>query len=322
MSEQRNSRQMDSDQQTAPQNLEAEVLRKIGRNLLIFQQIEYMLKRILGNSRMHGYVHELAINKENRVNGIQKDMLGLLIQRYIDEILSDANEEQQGPQELSGPWLFFSFKFTGDDKFYELQCRNFELVREERNQLVHQFLPYWRTDSPEQLSIVCEYLDEQRQKILPTWEHLKSVVETMHQAFQEHASHFASEEFNQCLNLMLLQGSPLIQLFCDISTRISRADGWTCLARAGQLVHEEAPNEVAKMKAKYGYDSFKKLLVASKCFEIFDEPLPNGRFRTFYRLRDINLHQSHNESGKTRRIQLITEINSSNNSINDSNTTG
>ena len=166
-------------------------------------------------------------------------------------------------------------------------CRNLELVREERNQLVHHFLPYWRPDSPKQLSTACEYLDEQREKILPVWEHLKSIVETMHQALQEHASHFASEEFNQCLNLMLLQGSSLIQLFCDISTRISRADGWTCLARAGQLVHEEAPDEVAKMKAKYGYDSFKKLLVASECFEILDEPTSNGRFRTFYRQRSV-----------------------------------
>lgn len=312
---------MNPDQQTTFQNLEDEVLRKIGRNLLIFQQIEYILKRILSNSRVQGYVHELADNKERRVNGIQNDMLGLLIQRYVNEILSDPDEEQHRPQDLSGPWLFFSFKITGDDKFYELQCRNLELMRKERNQLVHQFLPYWRTDSPEQLSIACEYLDGQRQKILPTWEHLKSVVETMHQALQEHASHFGSEEFNQCLNLMLLQGSPLIQLFCDISTRISRTDGWACLARAGQLIHDEAPDEVDKMKAKYGYGSFKKLLVASECFEILDESLPNGRFRTFYRLRDINLHQSHNESGKTRRIQLITEINSSNNSINDSNTT-
>src|SRR5690606_12059438 len=98
-------------------------------------------------------------------------------------------------------------------------------------------------------------------------------------------------------------------------------DGWVCLAYAGRLAHKNAPDDVANMKTRYGYRSFKKLLVASECFEIFDEPLPNGRFRTFYRLRDINLHQSHNESGKTRRIQLITEINSSNNSINDSNTT-
>ena len=275
---------MDSNQHTAPQNPKDEVLRKIGRNLLIFQQIEYMLKRILGNSRVQGYAHELADNKERRVNGIQKDMLGLLIQRYVDEILSDPDEEQHGPSDLSGIWLSFSFKTNGDNAFYKYQCQNLELVREERNQLVHDFLPYWRPNSPEQLSTACEYLDEQREKILPAKEHLKSVFETMHQVLQEHAGFFASEEFSQHLNLMMLQGSPLIQLFSDITSRISRSDGWTCLARAGQLIHDKAPDEVAKMKAKYGYDSFKKLLAASECFEILDEPTSNGR-RTFYRLR-------------------------------------
>ncbi|WP_146159096.1 OST-HTH/LOTUS domain-containing protein [Nitrosomonas aestuarii] len=321
MSEQRNSRQMDSDQQTAPQNLEAEVLRKIGRNLLIFQQIEYMLKRILGNSRVQGYVHELAINKENRVNGIQKDMLGQLFQRYKDEILSNPDEEQQGPSDLHKPWISSCFKTIGDNDFYKHQCQSYEMVREERNKLVHNFLPYWRPDSQEHLIEAMSYLDGQRERILPVWEHLKSVYENFKRAMQMHANLWASKELSQQFELMWLQISPLVNLFCDIASRNAGADGWVCLAYAGRLAHKNAPDDVANMKTRYGYRSFKKLLMASEYFEIFDEPLPNGRFRTFYRLRDINLHQSHNESGKTRRIQLITEINSSNNSINDSNTT-
>ena len=300
MLEQRNSRKMDSDQQTAPQNLETEVLRKIGRNLLIFQQIEYMLKRILGNSCVQGYVHELANNKENRVNGIQKDMLGQLFQRYKDEILSNPDEEQQGPSDLHKPWISSCFKTIGDNDFYKRQCQSYEMVREERNKLVHNFLPYWRPDSQE---------------------HLKSVYENFKRAMQMHANLWASKELSQQFELMWLQISPLVNLFCDIASRNAGADGWVCLAYAGRLAHKNAPDDVANMKTRYGYRSFKKLLMASEYFEIFDEPLPNGRFRTFYRLRDINLHQSHNESGQTRRIQLITEINSSNNSINDSNTT-
>ncbi|SFL24836.1 hypothetical protein SAMN05216302_104715 [Nitrosomonas aestuarii] len=276
---------MGSDQQITSQKPTDEVLRKIGRNLLIFQSIEYMLKIILGNSRLQGYVHELTDNKEHRAYGIQKDMLGILIQRYVNEILSDPDEEQHGPQDLSSPWLFSAFKISGDEKFYEFQCRNLELVRKERNQLVHHFLPYWQPDSREQLIVASNYLDEQREKILPAREHLKSVFETMNQIFQEQVDFFASEEFGQHFNLMMLQSSSLIQLFCNISTRINRADGWTCLAHAGKLVHEEAPDEVSKMKAKYGYGSFKKLLVVSKCFELFEDSMPSGGFRTFYRLR-------------------------------------
>jgi hypothetical protein len=313
---------MNREKLTTQQNLKDEVLRKIGRNLLIFQKIEGLLKMILNESRIHGYVHELADNKEQRVNGIQKDMLGQLFQRYKDEILSNPDEEQQGPSDLSGPWISVSFKTTGDDDFYERQCQTYEMVREERNQLVHHFLPYWQPDSLEYLIVANDYLDEQRKKILPVWEHFKSVYEKFNQIRQMHANLLASNEFNQQFELMWLQASPLINLFRDIAIRIARADGWVCLAHAGSLAHKQMPDDVANMKTIYGYSSFKKLLIASKCFEIFDEPLPNGGCRQFYRLQDINPHHSENESKKSRRIQVITENNSPNNPGNVSNTIG
>ena len=313
---------MDQEKQTTEQNLKDEVLRKIGRNLLIFQQIESLLKMILGDSRVHGYADELVVNKEQRVNGIQKDMLGQLFQRYKDEILSNPDEEQQGPSDLSGPWISVSFKTTGDDDFYERQCQTYEMVREERNQLVHHFLPYWRPDSSEHFILTSDYLDEQRKRILPVWEHFKSVYERFNQTRQMHANLLASNEFNQQFELMWLQVSPLINLFRDIATRIARADGWVCLAHAGSLAHKQMPDDVANMKTIYGYSSFKKLLMASECFEIIDEPLLNGRYRPLYRLQDINPHHSENESKKPRRIQVVTEINFPNNPVNGFNTIG
>ena len=82
------------------------------------------------------------------------------------------------------------------------------------------------------------------------------------------------------------------------------------------------PDDVANMKTIYGYSSFKKLLMASECFEIIDEPLLNGRYRPLYRLQDINPHHSENESKKPRRIQVVTEINFPNNPVNGFNTIG
>jgi len=313
---------MNQEKFTTQQNLKDEVLRKIGRNLLIFQQIEGLLKMILGESRVNGHVHELADNKAQRVNGIQKDMLGQLFQRYKDEILSNPDEEQQGPSDLSGPWISVSFKTTGDDDFYERQCQTYEMVREERNQLVHHFLPYWRPDSSEHFILTSDYLDEQRKRILPVWEHFKSVYERFNQTRQMHANLLASNEFNQQFELMWLQVSPLINLFRDIATRIARVDGWVCLAHAGSLAHKQMPDDVANMKTIYGYSSFKKLLMASECFEIFDEPLLNGRYRPLYRLQDINPHHSENGPKKPRRIQVITEISYPNNPVNGFNTIG
>lgn len=276
---------MDREQHITPQNLKDEVLCKIGRNLLIFQQIEGLLKMILGNSKVQGYARELALYQEQRINGMQKDMLGQLISRYFAEILSPSDKEPQGPRDLAEPWLSSSFKITSDDIFAKAQLEAFEMMREERNQLVHRFLPYWELNSPENLPLASDYLDKQREKILPVWEHLKSVAETMHQARQMLAGYMASNEFGQQLELLWLQQSPLIQLFCDIATQIGRSDGWTCLAHAGKRVHMQLADDVAQMKARYGHHSFKKLLIASDLFEIWNKALPYGGFRTFYRIR-------------------------------------
>ena len=61
---------MNQEKALTPQNLQDEVLRKIGRNLLIFQQIEGLLKMILGNSQVQGYARELAFKQEQRINGM------------------------------------------------------------------------------------------------------------------------------------------------------------------------------------------------------------------------------------------------------------
>lgn len=207
------------------------------------------------------------------------------MQRYFDEILSSPDDEPQGPHDLAEPWLSCSIKITGDVAFAESQIQAFEIVREERNQLVHHFLPYWQPDSPENLILASDYLDKQREKILPVWEHLKSVAGTMHQARKMQARYMASDEFTQQLELLWLQQSPLIQLFCDIAMQIGRSDGWACLAHAGKLVHMQLADDVAQMNAAYGHHSFKKMLIASNLFEIWDKALPHGGSRTFYRIR-------------------------------------
>ena len=125
------------------------------------------------------------------------------------------------------------------------------------------------------------YLDKQREKVLPVLEHLVSVVNTLQKA----ASLMASDDVTRNIELQWLQISPLINLLHDIASQICRSDGWANLAHAGKLARIQMPDDVANMKEIYGYDSFKKLLIASELFEILDGPLLVGGVRTFYRVR-------------------------------------
>lgn len=272
---------MDETKQSTQQTLKDEVLLKIGSNLLLFQQIEGLLKLLLGNSQVQGTTSDMIANQEQRIEEMQGQMMGLLVKKYVEEILSEPDEFLQEPKDLSLPWISFSFRTTGDNEFYETQRKTLKLVVDERNKLVHHFLPRWHPDSPDHMTDAIGYLDKQREKVLPVWEHLVSVVNTLKKA----ASFMASDEVTRNFELQWLQISPLINLLHDIASQICRSDGWANLAHAGKLVRIQMPDDVLNMKEIYGYDSFKKLLIASELFEILDEPLPVGKVRTLYRVR-------------------------------------
>ena len=76
------------------------MLRKIGRNLLLFQQIESLLKLLLANYRVQSTADGLTTDHERRRDRVQKQMMGLLVEQYIDDILSDAGEAPPEPTEL------------------------------------------------------------------------------------------------------------------------------------------------------------------------------------------------------------------------------
>lgn len=87
---------------------------------------------------------------------------------------------------------------------------------------------------------------------------------------------------------MWLQASPLVALLSDVATQIQRKDGWTYLAQAGDLAAKNLPEEVKALKERYGFKTLKKLLAGSEMFDIFDEPLSGGRFRTLYRKKEMH----------------------------------
>jgi hypothetical protein len=276
---------MDETTEDEQQSLNNEVLRKIGRNLLLFQQIEALLKHLAANSQVDGSLSDLKERQARLQEKVQKQMMGQLIDHYVGKTLAAPDAEPQGLKDISEPWIRTTFVIEADAQFREQQSEHIKLMLAERNDFVHHFLPRWRPDSLAQMMDAAAYLDSQREKVVPVLEHLKSVVKSMQEIYQFQVALFNSDEGERLLELILLQASPLVSLLCDIASRHQRPDGWTCLAHAGQLVRCQEREAVEKMKERYGHRTLKGLLVASELFEILDEPLPSGGSRTVYRLR-------------------------------------
>jgi len=139
-------------------------------------------------------------------------MLGHLVEKYGNEFLQDAGEKVADEDRPAG-WFSFSFRISGDTEFVESMRRDLKLMTDERNELVHHFLPRWQPDSPEKMTETLVYLDAQSEKVLPMHEHLKSTVTRMQASRRLLSNIMASPEYEKQSELMWLQSSLLVNLF-------------------------------------------------------------------------------------------------------------
>jgi hypothetical protein len=261
-----------------------EVLRRVGRNLLLFQQIEHFLKFLLSTHKSAGTADTLKTNLQEQAEGISKKMLGQLVAKYATEVLKDSGEEvpeEEGPAD----WFKFSFSISGDTEFVESMRRDLKVMTDQRNELVHHFLQRWQPDSPEKMAEALTYLDSQREKVLSMHEHLRSTIGHIQESRKKLLDFMTSPEYEKQSELMWLQASPLVSFLSEVTTKIHRKDGWCYLTHAGELAAKELSEELKNLKEHYGFKTLKKLVIGSELFDVLDEILLGGGFRTLYRLR-------------------------------------
>jgi hypothetical protein len=105
-----------------------EVFRKIGRNLLNFQKIELMLKHLIANGRISGYMSELKENQERGAATVHKQTMGNLVGQFIENTFMGLESTPEPTTERKEPYLSFSFNVEADDDFYEGKKTSLEIA--------------------------------------------------------------------------------------------------------------------------------------------------------------------------------------------------
>lgn len=260
-----------------------EVLRRIGRNLLLFQHIEHLLKQLMTSARLEGTVHSMQTNLEARRARIHKQTLGQLAGQFVDDVLADAGE-REAPESVEEAWFSFGFTIHTDSAFIEQHAAEMKAVVDARNDLIHHFLPRWSPASEDSTRAALEYLEQQRAEALPMRERLQGFVNSLQEAAKAHAEFMSSPEGARQFELHWLRHSRLVLLLGEIALRTPRADGWTVLASAGHILRQREPQELENMLERYGQRTLKKLLQATELFDIEEEPTRGGGTRTVYRI--------------------------------------
>lgn len=261
-----------------------EVLRRIGRNLLLFQHIEHLLKALMSNSRLEGTLSSAQASHEERRLRIHKQTLGQLAGQFTEDILADAGE-RAGPEGINEAWFSFRFTIEADSVFVEQHRSEMKAVVDARNDLIHHFLPRWSPASEDSTRAALVYLDAQRAQALLIRDRLQGFANTFAEAAKAHAEFMSSPEGDRQFELMLLRHSRLVLLLGELATKTVRKDGWMDLATAGHVVRRLEPKELERMSELYGHRTLKKLLIATELFDLEDEPTPKGGKRTIFRIK-------------------------------------
>jgi hypothetical protein len=273
---------MDSGEDLAA--LTNELFRRIGRNLMNFQRVEGMLKFLVANGQLRGPIKELSDIRAAQHTSVQRTTMGLLAGRFVDELLSDAGDPEEPSTPASDAWFSFKMTFESDAAASAELREGLRALVDERNDLVHHLQSRWDSTSVESTRALARELDEQRERLIPLYDHLQRIVRACTDGLKAYGKFLHSPQGSQVIELLWLRQSPLVRLLGECATNQARADGWVALATAGHILRQQVPEHVASLKDRYGYSSLKRLLIATDMFDIQDEPTARG-FRTMYRLK-------------------------------------
>lgn len=181
-----------------------EVFRRIGRNLLLFQNIEHLLKQLIASAPLEGKARSMQANFDERRAKIHKQTLGWLAGQFVDDVLTGAGEPE-APENLDEAWFSFGFTIQADSAFVEQHTAEMKAVVDARNDLNHPFLPRWSPASEDSTREALAYLDEQRARALPMRDRLRGFANALQEAAKTHTEFLSSPESARELDMQWLR---------------------------------------------------------------------------------------------------------------------
>jgi hypothetical protein len=172
-------------------SLRDDALRKIGRNVVNFQKVEYCLKALVAFSNIQG--HPIDLQSRQPINGARSRRMpmGDLAQSFHRNVYGDGPKSDT-PKDLSTPRITTSFKIETDPKTVNAHKKALSELVSERNKLIHQELASFDHNSAEHCRRLINVLDDQNIRILNELEQMKSILAVFKELAKEHAGNLQS----------------------------------------------------------------------------------------------------------------------------------
>lgn len=277
---------MNSEAPPAHKPLIDEVLRKVGRNLVIYQQIELMLKALAKWAPISGTLSDITAEREKRSSTISKFGMGQAMQSALSVIGADPTEPlPQAPADIAEVWLSMSVHLSGGETLAATIQPDIDAMRAQRNELVHHLLENWDMQSPPSCTEISSQLDRQREAALAVRERLKSLLDALVEISREHLTAWESGGVgDQALRLHSLQCTPTVRRLVEIVDRATSQGGWVDLGTAGRLLREHDSSGLDDLLKAQKLKGLGQLVARVGLFDERLESTPSGTRRSI-RLR-------------------------------------
>lgn len=276
---------MGSEPEAAIKAVRDEALRRIGRNVVLFQELENVLKFLASMQHPSTPLSTAKTMREERAESIRIKTLGQVAGQVVEELFAAFHAESSAPDEITEPWIGFSFRIGSDPDEIAANYKTLKALIAERNDLVHHLLSRWNLHDADSCNTLSAELDEQRARIIRETERYRAYTNAVREMARELQAFIDSDEGKRQFDVMFLQSSRLAMLLAQIATTQARADGWTLLSVAGAELNNLIPKQFAELKREHGEGSLHKLVAAIGLFDVHSETTPNGGTRSVYRTR-------------------------------------
>lgn len=263
-----------------------EVLRKIGRNVVLFQQLEGLMKGLAAMQGFSAPASALAQVHDARRAKIENHTMGELVGKLTKQlyVAPTDDEARTAPDEISEPWISFTFRIDSDAAFIDSRIQALADLVAARNNLIHKLLPRWKLDSMESCRELEAYLDDQAVLVRAEIAHFQEMIRSIREHAAATQAFIDSDAGKKAFDVMWLQQSRIVLMLGDIARQQARPDGWTYLSTAGHILKRHAPEEYAAIETRYKRKTLWDLVVAAELFEVQKEQMPNGGSRDVYRI--------------------------------------
>ena len=178
-----------------------EAYQKIGRNVVLLQKMEAMLKALLTVSSYSHPVSKLSENVSKRASEIGAYTLGQAVERAAKAL--KAKPPAPPGYSITEPWISFSISFEGKAWGINDWRKEMRQVVKDRNHLIHQAAASLNPNSFESCKALSVEVDKQWNRVQPAYNELS----VMYSSIGEYRQ-FMSDNIDEIVERLRLSASP------------------------------------------------------------------------------------------------------------------